>query len=250
MKFFQKNTLAGMIIAVSISLCSFVFAQNIDIDEAVQRAKQVLSQVKVPDHPDIPDQPAENPVVRDNRVSGHKVPDVPDYGSANTSADPFAVAQRYQNQTHDGPGLKNETDLFVFISFSMPEASLMRIAAEAKKTGAVLVLRGFKNNSYRQTVNATRLINGLGAQAMVHPDLFTAFKIADVPIFVLADAGREVSDCDQADSCNAFYAIKGDVPLNMVLANFEKRTDNPKLTASATARLAALTGNDFYEKGQ
>ena len=248
MKTLPKKTIAAVLIA---SLCVFAFAQNINTDEAGKRAKNVLEQVKTPENPNVPDQPAKNPVVKDDRASGYKVPEIPDYGSANTPADPLAVAQRYKDRMYD-PSLKKETDLLVFVSFSMPEASLLRIAAEAKKTGAVLVLRGFKNGSYKQTVDATRLINGLGAQAMVHPDLFSTYKIVDVPTFVLADA-TEQSTCEdsQTGSCNSYYAIKGDVSLSAVLERFEKRTDSKKLTDSAATRLSALTNNQFYDqKGQ
>ena len=249
--FFQRKNNKSLIVltalVVGFMAIAVSYAQNINTDEAGQRAKSVLEQVKNPDNPNVPDQKLNNPVVNDDRASGYSVPDLPDYGSANTSADPLAVAERYKNKIYD-PTLKNETDLLVFVSFSMPEASLMRIAAEAKKTGAVLVLRGFKDGSYKKTVDATRLINGLGAQVMVHPDLFTQYQITDVPTFVLADASVEEGSCDTG-TCNAHYSIKGDVSLQAVLANFEKRTDSQKLTDSAGTRLSALTDNKFY-KGQ
>ncbi len=247
----KKLSISLLAIAIGLMVVAVSYAQNINTDEAGKRAKNVLEQAKTPENPNVPDNTIKNPIINDDRASGYKVPEIPDYGSANTAADPLAVAQRYKDRMYD-PSLKKETDLLVFVSFSMPEASLLRIASEAKKSGAVLVLRGFKNGSYQQTVEATRLINGLGAQAMVHPDLFTQYQIVDVPTFVLADA-TEQGACEdsQTGSCQPYYAIKGDVSLSAVLESFEKRSDSKKLTDSAATRLSALSNNQFYDpKGQ
>jgi len=75
---------------------------------------------------------------------------------------------------------------FVFVSLSMQEANLIQLAKEAKQYGAILVLRGLKNNSFRQTATALKNIiekaeNGL----LIDPTLFRQHHVTHVPTFVL-----------------------------------------------------------------
>ncbi|WP_434778547.1 type-F conjugative transfer system pilin assembly protein TrbC [Neisseria sp. Ec49-e6-T10] len=247
--FFQSNRkkkIIGSLLALFVlAFCGVVAVANtLTPEEASKRAKEVIEQIEPTKGTNIPNTVPQNPNVPDHRATGVKVPELADYGQdKGISVDPMEVAERYKARTIDST-LKNETDLLVFVSFSMPEASLMRIASEAKKTGAILVLRGFKNGSMKETVAASQNINGLGAQVMIHPELFTQFNVVDVPTFALAKTSDELSGCanDEQATCTEHYVIKGDVSLHAVLEKFEENKTSVTLSDAAATRLASLEG--------
>lgn len=152
--------------------------------------------------------------------------------SPRAGADPLAVAQRYR-QTRpvmDSAG----PDLLVFVSFAMPKASLERLAADAARTGAVLVFRGPKDGSLKKTLQAFEPLARRGAKAMLHPEAFSRHRVEAVPLYLLGQAGG----CDDTASCTDGLRVSGDAGLDFVLERMA-RTDHP-LAGAAEARLARL----------
>ena len=233
---------------VSIGVASLVYAADGMLESAGDRAKSTLEKIHDPQGANLPDggvtvrlpeKNGENPEVKDVRARA-TVPDLPYYGHDVTAPiDPVEVARRFQNRLVD-PDAAKAADLLVFVSFSMPEASLRRIAIESKKTGAVMVLRGFKNDSLKETIAASETVAGLGAKLMVHPELFTQYQIQDVPTYVLSTP--QAAGCGSDGQCVPYYTIKGDVSLHAVLERFADRKDSQVLASSAATRLAALRG--------
>jgi conjugal transfer pilus assembly protein TrbC len=82
-------------------------------------------------------------------------------------------------------------DLLIFVSFSLPEESLRQYSKQAVEYGAVLVLRGMRNNSLEQTELQALGVNKAGAEWDIAPATFKKFKIERVPAIVLADASTE-----------------------------------------------------------
>ena len=96
--------------------------------------------------------------------------------------------------------------ILVFVSFSMPKASLRALAKEAAKHNAVLVMRGLKSDSFKTTQKAFLEIltegKNLDPKSMVNqdmqgfevnPELFKTYKITKVPMFVLIKNTQEIS---------------------------------------------------------
>ena len=101
--------------------------------------------------------------------------------------------------------------ILVFVSFSMPKASLRALAKEALKHHAVLVMRGLKGDSFKTTQQAfLELANesnnpNLDTKAIiknipddmqgfeVNPELFKTYQVKKVPTFVLVQGEQEVS---------------------------------------------------------
>jgi type-F conjugative transfer system pilin assembly protein TrbC len=99
--------------------------------------------------------------------------------------------------------------LLVFVSFSMPKASLKALAMEAVKHNAVLVMQGLKDDSFKVTQQAfldltddgqtfdshkAEVATQNGLQGFeVNPELFKTYKITKVPVFVLVKDTREIS---------------------------------------------------------
>ena len=104
-----------------------------------------------------------------------------------------------------------EPKLLVFVSFSMPKASLRALAQEAGKHNAVMVIRGLKDDSFKTTQQAFLEIVGVDKnldlknminqetvnQDMqgfeVNPELFKTYNITHVPVFVLIKNTQEIS---------------------------------------------------------
>ena len=156
-----------------------------------------------------------------------------------TGADPLAIAERYR-KTRDALRDGNTgPDLLVFVSFSMPEASLKRLATDAARANAVLVFRGPKDGSLKQTLQAFEPLAKLGASAILHPEAFTWNRIDSVPVFVLGTAAGGGCD-DAADSCRETIRIAGDASLEYILERMA-RASHP-LAEEAERRLTRLRG--------
>ncbi|WP_377705312.1 type-F conjugative transfer system pilin assembly protein TrbC [Pseudoduganella sp. UC29_71] len=110
--------------------------------------------------------------------------------------------------------------LSVFISLSMPEGTLRRLAADAPRAGAVLVLRGLLDGSMTKTAARIRQLTG-GGQAVVQidPKAFARFGISHVPAVVLAREAAAATAC-QENGCaapNGYVSVAGDVTLGYAL---------------------------------
>ncbi len=82
----------------------------------------------------------------------------------------------------------------IFVSFSMPEASLRALMEEAARAGTALVLRGLVDGSMERTVARIRDLAGPGDAGApgtprpalaIDPTLFERFAVDKVPTFVL-----------------------------------------------------------------
>ncbi len=105
----------------------------------------------------------------------------------------------------------NPKSLLIFVSFSMPEASLKSLSREAQKQGAVLVMRGLYRDSFVQTAQK---LQQLGITVDIHPELFEAHHIVSVPTFIKIDNGRPL------------YRLKGNVTLDFALKKFNPLLGN------------------------
>ena len=101
--------------------------------------------------------------------------------------------------------------ILVFVSFSMPKASLRALCQTASKHNAVLVIRGLKGDSFKTTQQAFLEIASesdnpnLDPKAIakntpqdmqgfeVNPELFKTYQIKKVPTFVLVKNQAEVA---------------------------------------------------------
>jgi conjugal transfer pilus assembly protein TrbC len=115
--------------------------------------------------------------------------------------------------------------LTVFVSLSMPKASLEALVAEAERTGATLVLRGMRERSLTKTAEAVqRLIGARQVAWTIDPDAFRRFRVESVPVFVLTRAGARPKACGE-DVCLAdedYARIAGDMSIAYALDTIER----------------------------
>ena len=140
-----------------------------------------------------------------------------------TGTDPLAIAERYRKTLGAQRDSDTRPDLLVFVSFSMPDASLKRLATDAAKANAVLVFRGPKEGSLKKTLQAFEPLAKLGASAIIHPEAFTWNRVDAVPVFILGTAAGGGCD-DAAGSCQETLRIAGDASLEYILERMVRAT--------------------------
>ena len=125
----------------------------------------------------------------------------------------------------------NNPSLIVFVSLGMPKCSLQQWNLQVAKAGGVLVLRGFVNNSMKQTVKKITEILGKEPQGgfSIDPQKFKQFNIKVVPTVV-------VTGNDPA----SFDSVSGDASLTYAL---EKIMADGKYSGIAKVWLKKLQGN-------
>lgn len=130
------------------------------------------------------------------------------------------------------------SDLMIFASLSMPEAMLMNYAAQAKRFGAVLLLRGFVDDKLSTTKEVLLRLNKSGAEFDISPEPFKYFKITKVPTVVLASANASSVVENGCARPETYVSISGDITLVDALDKFSLLSKSG-LAKDAKARINA-----------
>jgi type-F conjugative transfer system pilin assembly protein TrbC len=137
------------------------------------------------------------------------------------------------------------TLLFIFISASVPEKSILHYLKQAQKIGALVVLRGLIEDSLPQTlktVSSWKKESSLD-NIILDPVAFERFKVNQVPSIVLAQADYP---CPQGENCTitAMDKMTGEISLDYALRKFSQSGD---LQQEANNLLSQL-GTQKHEK--
>jgi conjugal transfer pilus assembly protein TrbC len=139
-----------------------------------------------------------------------------------------ALARGFAGQSDamaQAQGLTTGPGLFIFVSMTMPRATLQGLVDQAARAKATIVIRGFANGSLRDTVTQVQgLIGQQQVAIQIDPLAFDRFAISKVPSFVLVrDGTRPVAcasgSCAPADS---FLRSTGDVSLDYALEHMQR----------------------------
>jgi conjugal transfer pilus assembly protein TrbC len=140
-------------------------------------------------------------------------------------------------------GPARTTTLHVFITLDMPRESLRRLVEQAERAGAVLVLRGLRHQSMRQTLASVgELIGQRRVGWLIDPEAFERHGVEVAPTFVLTLG----SESTTAPACGAsactgagpFVSVAGDVSLDYALDHMARR--HPGAAPFAAPYLARL----------
>ncbi len=137
--------------------------------------------------------------------------------------------------------------LRIFITLDMPRASLALLTDQASRAGAVLVLRGLKSQSMRETVAIVgELIGNRKVAWVIDPEAFTRFAVHQAPTFVLTltDAVSNDSQGSCSSGCvtpAGFASVAGDVSLDYALEAIIRR--RPEAVPRAEPILKRLRGS-------
>jgi type-F conjugative transfer system pilin assembly protein TrbC len=148
--------------------------------------------------------------------------------------------------------------LFIFVSFSMPRASLKQWLWQAQKINAAVVIRGLVNNSFKDTATAVADLikehptvandnaNKAGIQTAsglaIDPTLFQKFGITKVPAVVIASNYGAAGGVKPVQNFDIVY---GDVPLDYALDKLGKCND--EFSQIMQAQLKILRSVTYHE---
>ena len=155
-----------------------------------------------------------------------------------------AIARGFEanaERINQAQGMVSSPGLLIFVSFSMPEPTLMRLADQAARAKATLMLRGFVNGSLRDTVlRVQRLIGKRHVAFQIDPQAFDRFAISKTPSFVLVRDGARTNHCatGQCYPSDAFVVTAGDVSLDYALEAIQRAI--PGFSQSAAGFLQKL----------
>ena len=142
-------------------------------------------------------------------------------GAAGTDVE--ALVKQHTGAMNPSRDQSPPSGLRIFVTLEMPAASLRGLADQAARSGAMLVLRGLKDNSMRATLARVQsLIGERNVAWQIDPQAFARYAVERAPTFVLltGGAGATVTESACTSDCrrpSAFVAIAGDVSLDYAL---------------------------------
>lgn len=152
-----------------------------------------------------------------------------------------ALARGHARMSAPSPSTASSA-LRIFVTLDMSRGSLERLTDQAARTGAVLVLRGLKAHSMRQTIEAVQsLIGERHVHWTIDPEAFTRYGVQHAPSFVLTFAPTPESQAGCATQCpitSSYTKVAGDVSTDYALESMMRR--HPHVTPQATTLLARL----------
>lgn len=157
-----------------------------------------------------------------------------------------ALAKGYSAQSDamaQAQGLATGPGLFVFISLSMPQATLQRLVDQAARARASVFIRGLAGGSLRTTVAQVQgLIGQRQVAVQIDPQAFDRFSIERVPSFVLVRDGARPVSCASGTCAppEGFLRTTGDVSLDYALEHMQRKA--PQFAKDASGFLRRIQG--------
>lgn len=164
-----------------------------------------------------------------DRIGTQPIPLPPRVIPKGDAIDIEAIARSKVQLSNAGSSASPAVPLRIFITLDMPRASLQLLTDQAARSGAVLVLRGLKAQSMRQTIAVVgELIGERKVAWVIDPEAFSRFGIRQAPTFVLtlndATAGDAQGSCSSGCVTPAgFVSVSGDVSLDYALEAILRR---------------------------
>jgi len=200
-----------------------------------------------PDADDIERALKAHPFPRPDRLGAQPVPAPPrvNLPSAPPPTDIEALARAGARLASPAATASAASPLRIFITLEMPRASLQLLTDQAARSGAVLVLRGLKANSMRETLAAVPgLIGERQVAWVIDPEAFARYRVARAPTFVLSLDDRAEPEPICGSDCRtpaAFVSVSGDVSLDHALETLARqRPDAGPRVAPLLKRLRGL----------
>ncbi len=189
-----------------------------------------------------------NPFPGADRIGSQPAPQPPRVNPQRGGIDIEAIArEKLQLPNAALPSGTAPVPLRIFITLEMTRASLQLLTEQASRTGAMLVLRGLKSQSMRQTVAVVgELIGERKVAWVIDPEAFTRFGVRQAPTFVLTL--NDTTGNDTEGSCGSgcvtpagFVSVAGDVSLDYALEAVMRR--RPEAAPRAQPILKRLRGS-------
>src|SRR5579872_1691306 len=117
------------------------------------------------------------------------------------------------DRLNDNTIILDKPNIIIFVSFSMPEQSIVDLLQEAKKIHASVVIRGLIHNSFKETfIKMASIVKKAGGGGVeLNPPVFKKFNIEKVPaVVVLSNLNCHLDESCSEDKYDVVY---GDILL-------------------------------------
>lgn len=206
-------------------LASFqCFAQMPDaaaLERARQQMQEAMARMRSADTPALPEMP------RAGELATQPLTVMPRIAIPSQRFDMDALMQRSRSlaQALQSSRAAESSDLLIFVTLDMPSPALRLLTEQAARAGGVLLIRGLRNDSMRQTLAEVREVleggEGAGkpsASWRIDPESFRRFGVMQSPTFVLSRAVPCTGTCKVARAGEGDYLkVAGDVSLDYAL---------------------------------
>ncbi len=131
----------------------------------------------------------------------------------------------FSDPTADPSGYSANDSVLIFVSFSMPPASLTQWFNQAEKIQAPIVIRGLVDQSFQKTQTQVHALLKEGSGGFIlDPRLFEQYQINQVPAVIVRDTS---ASCLPNQSCIYPYdVVYGDVSLEYALQTIAQQGEN------------------------
>jgi conjugal transfer pilus assembly protein TrbC len=176
-------------------------------------------------------------------LHNHAGKDIVNIQAEKPKVDFDGIAARFREFKPGDAADESGPRVLVFVSLSMPPASLDRALSDAARAKTVLVLRGLVNNSFKDTARTIKeLIGDRSVGWYVDPTLYERYGVKTVP--AVAVVLREEKTCGRGQVCKAndkdYVIVRGDVPVAYALEYIAKH--NPGTKKAVAPYLSRLGG--------
>ena len=239
-----------MLASAAVLICTGAYAQpvptvtNADIERA-RRAQPTITEKDIERAKKAHRMPSDAELGR-VLISGSPKIDALPQPRFSAPIDLEALAKGYASQSDamaQAQGLVSGPGLLVFVSLSMPEATLQRLVDQAARAKASVVIRGLVNGSIRDTAARVQgLIGPRQVAVQIDPQAFDRYAIDRVPSFVLVRDGARSTPC-ATGLCvpsDGFARAAGDVSLGYALEHMRRAA--PRFAKDASGFLKRLKG--------
>ena len=120
---------------------------------------------------------------------------------------------------------KSYTDFLIFASFSLGEKHLEDLIKSASEYKGVVILRGLKNGSFRETAEFISKFTKEKEGVLIDPNLFKEYQILKVPSFVIT---KPCGDGGLSNCKVVFDKLTGSVSPRYALEKFKERGELKK----------------------
>ena len=211
-----------------ITVLALVSSQALAIGEPAEKAAPpappVVTNEDIRQARDRHRQPSDEEVSKARAATGPRIDKLPQPATV-APLDLGAVSNGFASLAPDAAlPRRSGPSLLVFISFSMPETTLLRLVEQASRTRATLVLRGLVGRSLVQTAARVQaLIGPRRAAIQIDPQAFDRYGVTQTPTFVLLrDVASQACDTGQCAPQDDHAKVAGDVSLDYALRHIQR----------------------------
>lgn len=180
------------------------------------------------------------------KITGSNMPDLDMSKVVANKIDINELIKKSQLQLSKDPA---NTDISLYLSFTtLDKETVLLYAAQAVKYKIPVVLRGFINNSYKDTSKYIREIRELFPELtiLIDPPAYEKYDITEVPTLVVTKEPNSPTK----DGCAApgnFSKVSGEVSVQALLDYIRLNSKNQILVAAATQRLNDVRKKRYFQ---